>query len=150
MNKEVFKAFVEATGLSDKDQNLVKGVMYDYLGSAATPAPQSADVMTLEECMNQIAELKSYSSYDEMESWYIDNNPSVNVAVLITYAMREAAELYASQFKAKADQLQAELEQVKAALNLILVEVNHSDQDKDDALNNIYELAEQALQSTKQ
>ena len=166
MNKEAFKQFVEASGLSYKDQNLVNGVVYDYLGSVAAYAmhhkvpsieeiksagshamtkshlsakvflfdghsfelgweqgaewmeqqleplitdlsmekarkgSQSAEVMTLEQCQQKVN-----SEYEIF---------IVSITTRERYA--KAAELYASQFKAKADQLQDELTEYKAGL----------------------------------
>lgn len=57
------------------------------------PVPQSADVMTLEQCQSKVN--SGYEIY------------SYSMTTHIRHV--QAAELYASQFKAKADQLQAEL-----------------------------------------
>lgn len=71
--------------------------------------PQSAEVMTLEECKQNVAHELGNSSFEEMLYWKSSSGG---------FAQPEAfdmiAELYASQFKAKSEALQAELEKVKA------------------------------------
>lgn len=101
-------------------------------------APQSADVMTLQECKTKILE-----KYNETRMVGL-----IPISTLIVLS-DEAAELYSSQFKAKSDQLQAELEQVKAERDVYkegLREISNYETGPDYLLK----IAQQALQSTKQ
>jgi hypothetical protein len=43
----------------------------------------------MEEIKNEIAKQKGYPDWKTMENWIIDNNPSVNVALLLVSAMEE-------------------------------------------------------------
>lgn len=114
--------------------------------------PQSADVMTLRECKEFIADELGNESFSEMLYWR-----SSDRGFSQPEAFDKIAELYASQFKAKYDQLQAELEQVKSerdemyeALKMIRFfpfnSVIHPSIQGEKAI----EIANKALQSTKQ
>lgn len=104
--------------ICDEGKTYLKRGRWDYIETNpfCTTHPPTGEVMSLKEFREKVAIDNDYDSFEDMSFWYMKNHSRHDLTNLIIDVCDSASELYASQFKARAEAAEQRVKELEYLL----------------------------------